>query len=86
MVICAGQEPLRTLADELLALGLKAHCIGGAFEAGELDAQRAIDQGARLAAGGIGVGCKTLSAYAFALRNPKTGSEPDFAMVFWRFG
>ena len=50
VVICAGQEPLRTLADELLALGLNAHCIGGAFEAGELDAKRAIDQGARLAA------------------------------------
>jgi 2,4-dienoyl-CoA reductase (NADPH2) len=42
--------PLRTLADELQALGRVAHVIGGAKEAGELDAKRAIDQAARLAA------------------------------------
>jgi 2,4-dienoyl-CoA reductase (NADPH2) len=34
-----------------LASGLKAHLIGGAFEAVELDAKRAIDQASRLAAG-----------------------------------
>jgi 2,4-dienoyl-CoA reductase (NADPH2) len=28
---------------------VKTHLIGGAFEAGELDAKRAIDQGTRLA-------------------------------------
>ena len=50
IVLCAGQLPLRTLADELQALGKKAHVIGGALEAGELDAKRAIDQAARLAA------------------------------------
>jgi 2,4-dienoyl-CoA reductase (NADPH2) len=50
VVICAGQEPLRQLADELLAAGVTTHCIGGADEARELDAKRAIDQGARLAA------------------------------------
>jgi 2,4-dienoyl-CoA reductase (NADPH2) len=50
VVLCAGQLPLRTLADELQALGKKAHLIGGALEAGELDAKRAIDQAARLAA------------------------------------
>jgi 2,4-dienoyl-CoA reductase (NADPH2) len=50
VVLCTGQVPLRTLADELLALGKTAHVIGGAFEAGELDAKRAIDQAARLAA------------------------------------
>ncbi len=50
IVLCAGQLPLRTLADELQALGKQAHVIGGAKEAGELDAKRAIDQAARLAA------------------------------------
>jgi 2,4-dienoyl-CoA reductase (NADPH2) len=33
-----------------LAMGRKPHLIGGALEAGELDAKRAIDQAARLAA------------------------------------
>ena len=50
VVLCAGQLPLRTLADELTALGKPVHVIGGALEAGELDAKRAIDQAARLAA------------------------------------
>jgi len=50
VVLCAGQLPLRTLADELTALGKSVHVIGGALEAGELDAKRAIDQAARLAA------------------------------------
>jgi 2,4-dienoyl-CoA reductase (NADPH2) len=50
IVLCAGQMPLRALADELEALGKTAHVIGGAKEAGELDAKRAIDQAARLAA------------------------------------
>lgn len=50
VVLCAGQLPLRTLAEELQARGQKPHLIGGALEAGELDAKRAIDQAARLAA------------------------------------
>jgi 2,4-dienoyl-CoA reductase (NADPH2) len=50
VVLCAGQVPLRELADALQALGKTAHVIGGALEAGELDAKRAIDQAARLAA------------------------------------
>ena len=50
VVLCAGQLPLRELADALLAQGQKVHLIGGAHEAGELDAKRAIDQAARLAA------------------------------------
>jgi 2,4-dienoyl-CoA reductase (NADPH2) len=50
IVLCAGQVPLRTLADELLAHGKTVHLVGGALEAGELDAKRAIDQAARLAA------------------------------------
>jgi 2,4-dienoyl-CoA reductase (NADPH2) len=51
LVLCAGQEPLRELQGPLLAAGIKVHLIGGAQEAGELDAKRAIDQGTRLAAG-----------------------------------
>ena len=50
LVLCAGQEPLRELQAPLLAAGVKVHLIGGAHEAGELDAKRAIDQGTRLAA------------------------------------
>ncbi len=50
VVLCAGQVPLRELADELVARGKPVHVIGGAFEAGELDAKKAIDQAARLAA------------------------------------
>ncbi len=51
VVICAGQEPNRQLADDLLAAGLNVHIIGGADVAVELDAKRAIAQGTRLAAG-----------------------------------
>ncbi|MDP2008117.1 MAG: NADPH-dependent 2,4-dienoyl-CoA reductase [Rubrivivax sp.] len=50
IVLCAGQEPLRELQAPLAAAGLRVHLIGGAREAGELDAKRAIDQGTRLAA------------------------------------
>jgi 2,4-dienoyl-CoA reductase (NADPH2) len=50
VVVCAGQVPLRRLADELEECGLPVHLIGGADVAAELDAKRAIDQGARLAA------------------------------------
>lgn len=50
VIICAGQEPRRELLDPIRALGIEAHLIGGADEAAELDAKRAIEQGARLAA------------------------------------
>ncbi|WP_375551187.1 FAD-dependent oxidoreductase [Rhodophyticola porphyridii] len=50
VVLCAGQLPERSLADDLEAAGIRAHVIGGADVAAELDAKRAIDQGARLAA------------------------------------
>jgi 2,4-dienoyl-CoA reductase (NADPH2) len=50
IVLCAGQEPLRELVEPLQAGGAKVHIIGGADEALELDAKRAIDQGTRLAA------------------------------------
>ena len=50
IVLCSGQEPLRELAEPLAAAGVRVHLIGGADEASELDAKRAIDQGTRLAA------------------------------------
>lgn len=50
VVICAGQEPLRDLLQPARAAGKEVHLIGGASEARELDAKRAIDEGARLAA------------------------------------
>ncbi len=49
IVLCAGQLPERSLADRLE--GVETHVIGGADVATELDAKRAINQGARLAAG-----------------------------------
>ncbi|KIQ28553.1 NADPH-dependent 2,4-dienoyl-CoA reductase [Pseudomonas viridiflava] len=51
IVICAGQDPLRELYDDLVAAKQSVHLIGGADVAAELDAKRAIDQGSRLAAG-----------------------------------
>ncbi|OFC70998.1 NADPH-dependent 2,4-dienoyl-CoA reductase [Alteromonas confluentis] len=47
VIVCAGQEPLRALQE-----GLKkpCHLIGGADEARELDAKRAIEQGTKVAA------------------------------------
>jgi 2,4-dienoyl-CoA reductase (NADPH2) len=50
VIVCAGQDPLRELQDELLAAGQNVHLIGGADVAAELDAKRAINQGSRLAA------------------------------------
>jgi 2,4-dienoyl-CoA reductase (NADPH2) len=50
VVICAGQESNRALADELIALGVTTHVIGGADVAAELDAKRAIAQATRVAA------------------------------------
>ncbi len=49
IVLCAGQEPLRELEAPLRAAGARVHLIGGALEAGELDAKRAILQGTTLA-------------------------------------
>ena len=50
VVICAGQIPFKELHQPLLDLGKNVHVIGGADFASELDAKRAINQGARLAA------------------------------------
>jgi 2,4-dienoyl-CoA reductase (NADPH2) len=49
IVICAGQEPRRELVAGLQAAGIACQLIGGAAEALELDAKRAIDQGTRVA-------------------------------------
>lgn len=50
VVICAGQVPQRELQSALVQKGLTVHLIGGADVAAELDAKRAIRQGAELAA------------------------------------
>ena len=50
IIVCAGQDPLRELQENLEQAGVSVHLIGGADVAAELDAKRAIDQGSRLAA------------------------------------
>ncbi|MGB0203503.1 MAG: FAD-dependent oxidoreductase [Neptuniibacter sp.] len=47
VIICAGQEPKRDLADQIK--NVPVHLIGGADVAAELDAKRAIHQGTQLA-------------------------------------
>jgi 2,4-dienoyl-CoA reductase (NADPH2) len=51
VILCAGQQSERTLFDTLQARGLRAHAIGGAQLATELDAARAIEQATQLALG-----------------------------------
>lgn len=48
IVVCAGQESERRIADGIAASGQSVHVIGGARLAGELDAKRAIYEGAKL--------------------------------------
>lgn len=50
IILCAGQVPERSFADTLTQRQVVFHLIGGADKANELDAKRAIDKGARLAA------------------------------------
>jgi 2,4-dienoyl-CoA reductase (NADPH2) len=50
VVVCAGQLPHRDLYDDLAGRGIRAHLIGGASVAAELDAKRAIREGTELAA------------------------------------
>ena len=52
VVVCAGQESVRSLYDDLVGLRSPetVHLIGGADVAAELDAKRAIEQGTRVAA------------------------------------
>lgn len=49
IVLCTGQEPLRELQAPLQAAGCRVHLVGGADEASELDAKRAIRQATELA-------------------------------------
>ncbi len=50
VVVCAGQEPQRELESPLKSSGMIVHLMGGAHEARELDAKRAIEQATWLAA------------------------------------
>ena len=50
VIICAGQEPERSLYDALEAEGLSVDLVGGAYEAAELEAKTAIKQATQLAA------------------------------------
>ena len=50
IILCAGQEPLRDVYDQYQGESANAALVGGAFEAAELDAKRAINQAAHLAA------------------------------------
>lgn len=50
VIICAGQEPERSLQQKIQDTGIPVHLIGGASVAAELDAKRAIRQAAELAA------------------------------------
>lgn len=49
IILCAGQESVRPFEDKWAQFGNKLHVIGGADQAGELDAVRAIRQGVELA-------------------------------------
>jgi 2,4-dienoyl-CoA reductase (NADPH2) len=49
VIICAGQESARTLFDQIEGSGVSVSLIGGAFEAFEIDAKRAIQQATELA-------------------------------------
>jgi 2,4-dienoyl-CoA reductase (NADPH2) len=50
VILCAGQVPFQELQQGLKDRGITTHLIGGADVASELDAKRAIRQGAELAA------------------------------------
>lgn len=50
IIVCAGQDPNRDLYDNLMANGLSAELVGGAYEAKELDAKAAIKQASEMAA------------------------------------
>jgi 2,4-dienoyl-CoA reductase (NADPH2) len=49
VIVCAGQESENALFHRLESMPVKAHLIGGALKAGELNAQRAISEGTILA-------------------------------------
>lgn len=49
IIICAGQNTNQSLLEEIKDLNTPIHLIGGCFEAKELDARAAIEQGTKLA-------------------------------------
>jgi 2,4-dienoyl-CoA reductase (NADPH2) len=49
IVLCAGQESETSLLAPLQAAGMSVSLIGGADQAAEIDARRAIEQGMRVA-------------------------------------
>lgn len=49
IILCAGQEPENKLYEILTAAGHQTHIIGGAKEASELNAKKAIEDGLKLA-------------------------------------
>ena len=51
VVVCAGQVEEVGIVEDLRSLGVDVHVIGGAALAAELDAKRAIRQGAEVAIG-----------------------------------
>ncbi|MEC6831974.1 NADPH-dependent 2,4-dienoyl-CoA reductase [Photobacterium toruni] len=50
IVICTGQTSVDHLSQQLIQQGVSVHVIGGAADAGEVDAKRVIRQGVELAA------------------------------------
>lgn len=50
VILCAGQVPHRLLHDQLKDAQVPNNVISGAYEAGELDAKRVINQASYLAA------------------------------------
>lgn len=50
VIVCAGQLSKRRLYDQLQEQGIQSTLVGGAYEAAELDAKRAINQASNLAA------------------------------------
>ena len=48
IIICAGQVSNKTLYDQCIEAGMETSIIGGAREAGELDAKAAIREGVEL--------------------------------------
>jgi 2,4-dienoyl-CoA reductase (NADPH2) len=51
VIVCAGQSSVRDLYEPLREAGISVHIIGGAKEAGEIDARRAIEEGMKVAMG-----------------------------------
>jgi 2,4-dienoyl-CoA reductase (NADPH2) len=80
VVLCAGQEPRRDLQAGLEAAGAHVYLIGGADVAAELDAKRAIKQGAELA---LGFGAEPRSAAPDAAKGSAMPSAVTKSLRRW---